>query len=213
VNLVPRFYDATQGRILIDSVDINHIDMNRLREQIAVAPQKALLFSGTIEENLRWGDEGASMEEIKIAADTACAAEFIAELSMGYNTQLGQEGVNLSGGQKQRLSIARALLRKPSILILDDCTSALDATTEARVLQGLRKQMADMTVLLISQRISTVMRADRVLCIEDGKIQGIGTHSELLANCVTYQSIYASQIGEGWQGDGLQMGKGGVVYE
>ncbi|NLC44468.1 MAG: ABC transporter ATP-binding protein, partial [Clostridiales bacterium] len=213
VNLVPRFYDASQGAILIDGVDINYIDMNKLREQIAVAPQKALLFSGSIEENLRWGDEGATMEEIKIAADTACATEFIAELSMGYDTQLDQEGVNLSGGQKQRLSIARALLRKPSILILDDCTSALDATTEARVLQGLRKEMVDMTVLLISQRISTVMRADRVLCIEEGKIQGIGTHSELLANCATYQSIYDSQIGEGWQDDGLQMGKGGVVYE
>lgn len=212
VNLVPRFYDATEGRILIDGMDIRLIDMNILRKQIAVAPQKALLFTGTIADNLRWGDEEAAMEDIQRAAEIACAAEFIAETEYGYDTLLGQEGVNLSGGQKQRLSIARALLRKPKILILDDCTSALDATTEARVLQGLQREMTDMTVLLISQRISTVMKADRILCLEDGKVQGFGTHEELLAGCSAYQAIYNSQIGQGWK-DRTYAGKAGAVYE
>ena len=212
VNLVPRFYDATSGRILIDGMDIRLIDMNILRKQIAVAPQKALLFTGTIADNLRWGDEEAAMEDIQRAAEIACAAEFIAETEYGYDTLLGQEGVNLSGGQKQRLSIARALLRKPKILILDDCTSALDATTEARVLQGLQREMTDMTVLLISQRISTVMKADRILCLEDGKVQGFGTHEELLAGCSAYQAIYNSQIGQGWK-DRTYAGKAGAVYE
>ncbi|MGI6538853.1 MAG: ABC transporter ATP-binding protein [Caldicoprobacterales bacterium] len=212
VNLVPRFYDATEGRILIDGMDIRLIDMNILRKQIAVAPQKALLFTGTIADNLRWGDEEAAMEDIQRAAEIACAAEFIAETEYGYDTLLGQEGVNLSGGQKQRLSIARALLRKPKILILDDCTSALDATTEANVLQGLQREMTDMTVLLISQRISTVMKADRILCLEDGKVQGFGTHEELLAGCSAYQAIYNSQIGQGWK-DRTYAGKAGAVYE
>ncbi|NLA84323.1 MAG: ABC transporter ATP-binding protein [Clostridiales bacterium] len=212
VNLVPRFYDATSGRILIDGMDIRLIDMNILRKLIAVAPQKALLFTGTIADNLRWGDEEAAMEDIQRAAEIACAAEFIAETEYGYDTLLGQEGVNLSGGQKQRLSIARALLRKPKILILDDCTSALDATTEANVLQGLQREMTDMTVLLISQRISTVMKADRILCLEDGKVQGFGTHEELLAGCSAYQAIYNSQIGQGWK-DRTYAGKAGAVYE
>jgi ATP-binding cassette subfamily B multidrug efflux pump len=212
VNLVPRFYDATEGRILIDGMDIRLIDMNILRKQIAVAPQKALLFTGTIADNLLWGDEEAAMEDIQRAAEIACAAEFIAETEYGYDTLLGQEGVNLSGGQKQRLSIARALLRKPKILILDDCTSALDATTEANVLQGLQREMTDMTVLLISQRISTVMKADRILCLEDGKVQGFGTHEELLAGCSAYQAIYNSQIGQGWK-DRTYAGKAGAVYE
>ncbi len=198
VNLVPRFYDATKGRILIDGVDVKQIDMNNLRRQVAVVPQRALLFSGTIAENLRWGDSQATMEELQRAAEIACADEFITSFPQGYETWLGQEGVNLSGGQKQRLSIARALLRKPRILILDDCTSALDATTEAKVLQGLRQEVEDMTVLLISQRISTVMSADRILCIEDGRLQGMGTHQELLESCTTYQAIYESQIGDGW---------------
>ena len=212
VNLVPRFYDATEGRILIDGMDIRLIDMNILRKQIAVAPQKALLFTGTIADNLRWGDEEAAMEDIQRAAEIACAAEFIAETEYGYDTLLGQEGVNLSGGQKQRLSIARALLRKPKILILDDCTSALDATTEANVLQGLQREMTDMTVLLISQRISTVIKADRILCLEDGIVKGFGTHEEPLAGCSAYQAIYNSQIGQGWK-DRTYAGKAGAVYE
>lgn len=195
INLVPRFYDVDKGRILVDQVDVKDWDMDALRQKIGVAPQKALLFSGTITENLRWGKEDASMEEIRKAAKIACADEFVTGFQKGYETMLGQSGVNLSGGQKQRLSLTRALLKKPDILILDDCTSALDATTEAAVLEGLRENAVDMTVLLISQRISTVMRADKILCLEDGEIKGFGTHQDLMKNCSTYQAIYASQIG------------------
>ncbi len=175
VNLVPRFYDATKGKVLIDGHNINTIDEQTLRTAVAVVPQKALLFTGTILDNLRWGKRDATEEEITRAAKIACADTFVTAMKDGYNTQLGQGGVNLSGGQKQRLSLARALIRNPRILILDDCTSALDASTEATVLTGLRKQAKDMTVLLISQRISTVMRADRILCMENGTVQGLGT--------------------------------------
>lgn len=195
VNLVPRFYDATKGKVLIDGHNINTIDEQTLRTAVAIVPQKALLFTGTILDNLRWGKRDATEEEITRAAKIACADTFVTAMKDGYNTQLGQGGVNLSGGQKQRLSLARALIRNPRILILDDCTSALDASTEATVLNGLRKQAKDTTVLLISQRISTVMRADRILCMENGTVQGLGTHQELLAQCPAYQAIYASQIG------------------
>ena len=195
VNLVPRFYDATKGKVLIDGHNINTIDEQTLRTAVAVVPQKALLFTGTILDNLRGGKRDATEEEITRAAKIACADTFVTAMKDGYNTQLGQGGVNLSGGQKQRLSLARALIRNPRILILDDCTSALDASTEATVLNGLRKQAKDTTVLLISQRISTVMRADRILCMENGTVQGLGTHQELLAQCPAYQAIYASQIG------------------
>ena len=200
VNLVPRFYDATKGKVLIDGHNINTIDEQTLRTAVAVVPQKALLFTGTILDNLRWGKRDATEEEITCAAKIACADTFVTAMKDGYNTQLGQGGVNLSGGQKQRLSLARALIRNPRILILDDCTSALDASTEATVLNGLRKQAKDTTVLLISQRISTVMRADRILCMENGTVQGLGTHQELLAQCPAYQAIYASQIGGGTNG-------------
>lgn len=196
VNLVPRFYDAVQGQVLVGGCDVTKVSMDRLRQMIAVVPQKALLFTGTIQENLRWGNKLASMEEIRQTAKAACADEFVMGLPEGYDTQLGQGGVNLSGGQKQRLSIARALLRKPRILILDDCTSALDATTEAQVLSGIRKESAGMTVLLVSQRISTVMKADHILCMEDGKICGFGSHADLMAGCEPYKTIYRSQIGD-----------------
>lgn len=200
VNLVPRFYDVTEGALLLDGVNVNEMDENILRAAIAVVPQKALLFSGSVEYNLRWGKDDATDEEIRQAAVMACADEFIENLTDGYQTELGQGGVNLSGGQKQRLSIARALLRKPKILILDDCTSALDAYTEAKVLSGLRSLSGKMTVLLISQRISTVRKADRILCMEDGKAAGYGSHQELMGNCSLYQQIYQSQIGGGANG-------------
>lgn len=196
VNLVPRFYDATCGQVTVGGYDVTRIPVAQLRREIAVVPQKALLFTGTIQENLRWGDKQASLEDICHAAKAACAEDFVAKLPEGYDTQLGQGGVNLSGGQKQRLSIARALLKKPRILILDDCTSALDATTEAKVLAGIRRESAGMTVLLVSQRISTVMKADHILCMEDGRICGFGSHEELMENCAPYQAIYRSQIGE-----------------
>lgn len=195
INLVPRFYDATEGQVLMDGQDVARIDPKTLRQAIAVVPQKSLLFSGTIAENLRWSKEEATEKEIRDAAQSACADAFVSALPGGYDTTLGQGGVNLSGGQKQRLSIARALLRKPRILILDDCTSALDASTEAAVLKGLREKMAGITVLLISQRVSTVMRADKILCLEDGRLQGFGPHQSLMEGCPAYRAIYASQIG------------------
>lgn len=196
VNLVPRFYDAARGQVLVGGQDVTHISMTRLRQMIAVVPQKALLFTGTIQENLRWGNKLASADEIHRATAAACAETFVEKLPEGYDTQLGQGGVNLSGGQKQRLSIARALLKRPQILILDDCTSALDATTEANVLAGIRKEAKGMTVLLVSQRISTVMKTDHILCMENGKICGFGSHEELMAGCEAYRAIYRSQIGD-----------------
>lgn len=200
VNLIPRFYDATEGKIWISGCDVTQIDIKWLRSAIAVVPQKALLFSGTIRENLRWGRADAKEEELKAAAQIACADEFIEQNRQGYDTLLGQGGVNLSGGQKQRLSLARALVRKPQILILDDCTSALDAQTEFMVLKGLREKTNQTTVLLVSQRISTVMRTDHILCMDNGSIMGYGTHEELMASCKTYQEIYHSQIGGGYHG-------------
>ena len=195
IQLVPRFYDAEKGSIYVDGIEVKDWDMESLRQRVGVAPQKPTLFTGSILQNLRWGNDQASMDEINAAAEIACVDEIISNFPQGYETRLGQNGVNLSGGQKQRISLARALMKKPGILILDDCTSALDATTEAKVLQGLREHVGNMTVLLISQRISTVMRADKILCIEDGKVQGYGTHQELMENCKIYQAIYDSQIG------------------
>ena len=197
VNLIPRFYDATEGRILLDGTDVRRIDPEHLRRSVAVVSQKALLFSGTIRDNLKWGRADASDEQIREAARIACADEFIEKSEKGYDTRLGQGGVNLSGGQKQRLSIARAFLCNPRVLILDDCTSALDAQTESKVLDHLTRERGGMTVLLISQRISTVMRADRILCLDDGRVQGFGTHDELMRDCRVYREIRHSQIGGG----------------
>ena len=217
VNLIPRFYDVTEGEILVDGENVNEIDEELLRNRVALVAQKALLFSGTIIENLSWGldNKGKNADEkadnsnfsasqiqeedkqrIYKATRIACADDFIEKTKDGYDTLLGQGGVNLSGGQKQRLSLARALIREPGILILDDCTSALDANTESKVLKGLNEMDTKATVLLISQRISTVMRADKILCLNNGEVQGFGTHSELLANCQTYREIYESQIGK-----------------
>ncbi len=200
VNLVPRFYDAVSGKIWVDGCDVTQIDPKRLREAVAVVPQKALLFSGTIRDNLRWGRDEAGEDELRAAAETACAHAFIQQSGQGYDTLLGQGGVNLSGGQKQRLSLARALVRRPRILILDDCTSALDAQTESDVLKGLQDIAGSMTVLLVSQRISTVMRTDRILCLDNGRMAGWGTHEELMEFCPMYQEIYHSQIGGGAHG-------------
>lgn len=210
VNLVPRFYDATCGQVLVGGRDVTEIPTAQLRGRIAVAPQKALLFTGTIQDNLRWGNKEATPEEIRRAARAACADEFVSKLPEGYDTLLGQGGVNLSGGQKQRLSIARALLKNPRILILDDCTSALDATTEARVLAGILDDRQKMTVLLVSQRISTVMRTDHILCMEDGKVRGFGSHERLLEECEPYRAIYRSQIGGQTPETALSREKGGT---
>ena len=179
---------------------MQQIETAHLRQGVGVVAQKALLFSGTIRENLLWGKADATEESLRRATRIACAEEFILKTEKGYDTLLGQGGVNLSGGQKQRLSLARALVREPKILILDDCTSALDAQTEASVLQGLRSMEEEITVFLISQRISTVMRADHILCLDNGRLQGYGTHEEMMASCEVYRAIYASQIGG--EGDG-----------
>ena len=203
VNLLPRFYDVTEGEILVDGENVNEIDEELLRSRVALVAQKALLFSGTIMENLSWGLERKTGHELSEedkkriyrATEIACAEEFIENTKDKYDTLLGQGGVNLSGGQKQRLSLARALIREPGILILDDCTSALDANTESKVLKGLNEMDTKATVLLISQRISTVMRADKILCLNNGEVQGFGTHAELMQSCQTYREIYESQIG------------------
>lgn len=200
VSLVPRLYDASSGSVLIDGTDVGEMTFHSLRQQVAIVMQKAVLFTGTIKENLLWGNEDASEKEIEEACHIACADEFIANTVRGYDTQLGQGGINLSGGQKQRLSIARALLRHPSILILDDVTSALDAQTEATVLARLRQESRHMTVLLVTQRISTVMQSDRILVLEQGEVKGFDTHAKLMEGCETYQEIWKSQIEGGYHG-------------
>ena len=191
--LLLRFYEVNQGSILIDGLDISQLAVRELRAQVAIVPQKALLFSGTIAENLYWGNPQASMEEIQAALANA-QAEFVYETPEQLQTLLGSRGVNLSGGQRQRLAIARALLKKAKILILDDATSALDGVTEARVLKNLQKNSVDRTLIVITQRCSTAMSADKILVLNEGKQVGFGTHQELLANCPIYQDIYKTQI-------------------
>lgn len=201
VNLIPRFYDVTAGAIRIDGIDVKAYDPQRLRERIAIVPQKSVLFTGTIENNIRWGKEDATADEIAQAARMAQAEEFIRKLPEQYGARLGQGGVNLSGGQKQRLSIARALVRRPDILILDDSTSAVDTATETRIKESLRAYAAGITCLIIAQRITSVIDADKIIVLENGAIAGIGTHAELLASCRGYQEIYHSQIGKEVTGD------------
>lgn len=196
VSLVPRLYDQTEGVIRIGGVDHRLLDISSLRERVAIVPQRTVLFTGTIADNLRWGDESAAQAELEAAAKAACAHDFIMKLQGGYDAMLGQGGVNLSGGQKQRLSIARALIRRPQILILDDCTSALDAVTESKVKAALKAYGSKLTCLLIAQRISSVIDADRIAVLDDGRLVGLGTHDELLRGCAVYRDICRSQFGE-----------------
>ncbi|WP_077610882.1 ABC transporter ATP-binding protein [Clostridium sp. Marseille-P2415] len=193
VQLIPRLYDVTSGNIYIDDHPIYEYTQDHLRDSIAMVLQKNTLFSGTVKENLYWGNEDATDEEIERACSIACVNEFIDRLDHGYDTELGQGGVNVSGGQKQRLCIARAILKAPKILILDDSTSALDTATEAKIREGLEKTLPDMTKIIISQRISSIMHADQIIILDDGKINAIGTHEQLLANNEIYQDIYYSQ--------------------
>ena len=193
VLLIPRLYDANKGTVKIDGVDVKNYPMKHLRDAIAVVLQKNTLFSGTMLSNLKWGDENASMEEIKEACHIACVDEFIDRLPDGYNTEMGQGGVNVSGGQKQRLCIARAILKKPKVLILDDSTSAVDTATEAKIREGLARKLPNMTKIIIAQRISSVRHADQIIILDRGRVNAIGTHESLLANNKIYQEIYQSQ--------------------
>lgn len=196
VGLIPRFYDALSGFVRVDGVDVSQIDPRELRERIAIVPQKTVLFTGTVLDNIRWGQEEATEADIEHAAKMAEAHDFIAAYPEGYRIRLGQRGVNLSGGQKQRVSIARALVRKPDILILDDCTSAVDVATEARIKAAIKQYAESMTCLIIAQRITSVMDADKIVVIDDGQVVGIGTHETLLATCTVYQEIFQSQVGK-----------------
>ncbi|GIN84711.1 ABC transporter ATP-binding protein [Heyndrickxia sporothermodurans] len=196
VNLIPRFYDATAGTIKVGGEDIKQIDPKYIRDKIAIVPQNTTLFSGTVNENIRWGKEDATKEEIKRAAQMSQAHDFIMESLEGYESRLGQGGVNFSGGQKQRLSIARALVKKPEILILDDSTSALDMVTESKLKDSLKKYASSLTCLLIAQRITSIMDADKIIVLDDGNIAGMGTHEQLLNTCKVYQEIYQSQMGK-----------------
>ena len=194
VSLIPRLYDVDAGAVKIDGVDVRDYSLYHLREGVGMVLQKNVLFSGTIEENLRWGDENASDDEMKKAAESAQADKFVSSFPDGYDTMLDQGGVNVSGGQKQRLCIARALLKKPKIIILDDSTSAVDTATEAQIRKAFRTDLSGSTKIIIAQRIGSVKDADQIVVMDDGKITGIGTHDELLANNVEYQEIYYSQM-------------------
>jgi ATP-binding cassette subfamily B multidrug efflux pump len=196
VNLIPRLYDATEGRVLIDGVDVRHIDLTHLRSDIGVVLQEAILFTGTIKENISFGKPNASQEDIEAAAQAAQIHDFIVSLPDGYMTLIGQRGVNLSGGQKQRVSIARAILVQPAILILDDSTSAVDLGTESRIQQALKSQTKQSTRIIIAQRISSVLEADTIIVLDNGMIVAQGTHSELMETSDVYQDIYRSQLGK-----------------
>ncbi len=193
VSLISRLYDAESGEVLVGGVNVKDYDLEVLRNQVAVVLQNNVLFSGTILENLRWGDENATDEECAAACRLACADEFIRKFPEGYNTYIEQGGSNVSGGQKQRLCIARALLKKPKVLILDDSTSAVDTATDARIRRAFRKEIPDTTKFIIAQRISSVQDADRIIVMEEGKVHGFGTHEELLENNEIYREVYESQ--------------------
>ena len=193
VSLIPRLYDATKGTVRIDGIDVKKYPMRHLRDAIAVVLQKNTLFSGSLLSNLYWGNENASMGEIDEACHIACVDEFLDRLPQGYDTDMGQGGVNVSGGQKQRICIARAILKKPKVLILDDSTSAVDTATEAKIREELANKLPDMTKIVIAQRISSVKHADQIIILDRGKVAAIGTHETLLANNRIYQEIYESQ--------------------
>ena len=193
VQLIPRLYDVTKGEVKIDGINVKEYPVRHLRDAVAMVLQKNTLFSGSLIDNLRWGNENATLDEIKEACQIACVDEFVERLADGYDTEMGQEGVNVSGGQKQRICIARAILKKPKVLILDDSTSAVDTATEAKIRSGLAEKLPDMTKIIIAQRISSVRHADQIIIMDRGHVEAIGTHESLLRDNQIYQEIYASQ--------------------
>ena len=195
VNLISRLYDVTQGRLLVGGNDVRRYDIESLRNQVSVVLQKNVLFSGTILDNLRWGDKNATEEECVRVCKMACADDFIRRMPEGYNTWIEQGGTNVSGGQRQRLCIARALLKKPRILILDDSTSAVDTATDAKIRKAFREEIPGTTKLIIAQRISSVKDCDRIIVMDDGRINGVGTHEQLLTENMIYREVYESQVG------------------
>lgn len=213
VQLIPRLYDVTEGAVLVDGVDVRDYSLKNLRNGVGMVLQKNVLFSGTIEENLRWGDEDVSREEIVRAAESAQAGGFVDAFKNGYNTEIGQGGAGVSGGQKQRLCIARALLKKPKILILDDSTSAVDTATEAAIRESFEKEWKDTTRIIIAQRISSVQDADQILVLDDGAVIGRGTHEELLNTCRAYEEIYTTQAGTSRIGEGPEASGAEEVQE
>jgi len=194
VNLIPRFYDVESGRVLIDGVDVHEMSQEHLRAKIGFVPQKAVLFSGTIAENIRYGKDDATFEDVKYAAEIAQASDFIANMSDGFDSVIAQGGTNVSGGQKQRLSIARALVRKPEIYVFDDSFSALDFKTDARLRAALKNETREATVFIVAQRVGTVMDADRIIVLEEGRIAGMGTHKTLMETSAVYREIVSSQL-------------------
>jgi len=194
ISLIPRFYDVDSGSVLVDGVDVRDMSQEHLRAKIGFVPQKAVLFSGTIAQNIRFGKDHATDEEVRHAAEIAQATEFIDEMPSGFDSVIAQGGTNVSGGQKQRLSIARALVRKPEIYLFDDSFSALDFKTDARLRAALKKETLDATVLIVSQRVSTVMDADQIIVLDDGRIAGIGNHRELMETSEIYYEIVSSQL-------------------
>jgi ATP-binding cassette subfamily B protein len=197
VNLIPRFYNASEGTVSVDGENVNHIAQDSLLSHVGIVPQEAILFSGSVRDNIRYGRPNASEEEVIAAAQAAQAHEFISRMPEGYDTKIEQRGVNLSGGQKQRMSIARALLTNPRILILDDSTSAVDVETETKIQDALEAMRNERTTFIVAQRISTVLKADKIIVIDEGRIVAEGTHRELLAGSAVYQEIYESQLGGG----------------
>lgn len=193
VQLIPRLYDVTEGKLTVGGIDVRRYDLDALRDCVAMVLQKNELFSGTIKENLRWGNEHASDEDIEEACRLACADEFITSLPNGYDTHIEQGGTNVSGGQKQRLCIARALLKNPKVLILDDSTSAVDTETDALIQKSFAEYLPETTKIIISQRVSSIQNADRIIVMDDGKISAAGSHGELLESSSIYREVYVSQ--------------------
>jgi ATP-binding cassette, subfamily B, multidrug efflux pump len=204
VNLIPRFYDASQGQILIDGHDVREVSQRSLISHIGIVPQETILFSGSVRDNIRYGRPDASEDEVVTAAKAAQAHDFIVKLTKGYDTHVEERGVNLSGGQKQRLAIARAILTKPKILIFDDSTSAVDVETETRIQAALKAQMHDRTSIVVAQRISTVLNADKIIVLDKGRVAAEGTHHQLMTSSPIYREIYDSQLGEGFNTDQIK---------